>query len=282
MDLSGISANVFRYKYKNGVPFYLSPMSDFHLFNPATNEKRIIRQLDEAKSLGSRILLNGDIIDGIMPSDMKRYVPSVIPQEAAGRDDLINATIEYVFKFLSPYAENIDEMADGNHESAILKHHHVDIIDIVVEKLNAEHGTDIKRGKYLGWITYLLGYDLKDNQLSSVRRYTIFRSHGRTRTAEVTKGIMEFSRLRNDRVNLQWLGHSHDVTLHPEVKFGTNNSGMADYSNMWNLRTGGYLQHSKGSYPASMGLLPKPHTAALIQLNPSSNRQSMEARYTLW
>lgn len=263
MHLSGITGHTWRHTVKAGDKFRLWLMSDLHLGASSTNEKRIKEELQEAVDSGARILINGDVIDGILPKD-PRYQPSVIVEQLRGKDALINSTIEYVVEFLDPYVHNIDEISDGNHELSVLSHNSGDILDMVVKVLNLKHGTNIKHGSYIGFVTWHFG---RLNS-TSVISYRGFRSHGYTKSAPVSKGIMEFARNADsiEGVDFQWLGHSHDVTMHPTSKLFPGRNGEPQYKEQWNIRTGSYMMHSEGSYPTRKGMLPKPHGGAGIEL----------------
>lgn len=265
MDLlTGISGHLFRLKYKGGQKQHLYLLSDLHLGSSATYEKRILEDLNEAMELNARININGDLLDGILPKDFMRYMPSVVNDKLQGRDDLINATVDYVVNFLKPYVSNIDEIADGNHELAILKHHSVDILGMVIDKLNAECGTDIKHGYYLGFITYLFEHESG----GCVKHYKIFRNHGTTKSAPVSLGTIEFNRQQAQLggVDCIWLGHSHDITSHPVSIVEPDQCGLPTYYTLRCIRTGGYLLHSKGGYAPNKGLLPKPHGGAILSI----------------
>jgi len=262
--LSGITGHSWRHNnIKAGDKFRLWLMSDLHLGSSATNEQRIKQELDEAVEDGARILINGDVIDGILPKD-PRFRPSVLVEELLGRDDIINYTVEYLVNFFEPYVKNIDEMSDGNHELSIVSHNSCDILGMVVKLLNMKHGTDIKHGSYIGFVTYLFTW----KSTTTVTAYRGFRSHGRANSAPVTKGLIEFNRLAEgvEGVDFIWVGHSHDVTMHPISRIFPDRNGNPRYREQWNIRTGGYFQHSKGSYPVNKGLLPKPHGGAGIGL----------------
>lgn len=91
-------------------------MSDLHLGASNVDYDRINQELADAKSRNSRILINGDLMDLILPKDHKRYVPDVLLDEIAGRRDVLNASVKFAVKILKPYAHLIDMIGMGNHE----------------------------------------------------------------------------------------------------------------------------------------------------------------------
>jgi len=65
-------------------------------------------------------------------------------------DEIVNQAIEW----FSPYAEYIKVVGVGNHQSAILKHNEISILDRFVGGLNNKNGTHVQLGGYGGWIVY--------------------------------------------------------------------------------------------------------------------------------
>lgn len=262
---TGISGNLFKGTYKVGEIKHFCCVSDLHLLNNATNERRIRADLDEAMDLNARININGDVADLVLPKDFKRYMPSAIAMDGRGRDDLLNYTVDYVVDFLKPYAMNIDEIADGNHENLILKYHSIDFLQLVIDRLNEKDGVNIKHGMYSGFISYTY---MQGILKAATIRFVIFRKHGRTKSAEVTHGLIEFNRnlVVTESMDIVWLAHSHDITHHSEVRMSVNNVGVPIFRDIHCIRTGGYMMHSKGSYQDKGGLIPKPHGGAMIHL----------------
>ena len=93
---------------------------DHHLGNIGSDVKHIKRDLAEAKRRNARILIDGDVFDCIYPRDSRRYNPAIIIPELRDRADPINATVGYGFGIFRDYAEQIDMIGLGNHESATM------------------------------------------------------------------------------------------------------------------------------------------------------------------
>ena len=91
-------------------------MSDLHIGARNVDYGLIKEELEEAKSLGDRILINGDVFDMILVQDKKRFRQDVLHPRIAGKSDTINAAVEWGAELLSPYADMIDMVGIGNHE----------------------------------------------------------------------------------------------------------------------------------------------------------------------
>lgn len=186
-------------------------MSDLHLEAEEHDREMLISDLEMAKKLGARVSINGDLIDGILPSDRKRYHPMVERKNSERRDAILNATVKEAVNVLSPYADLIDVISPGNHERSILKHHHFDILSAIISGLNAHRSENllpIHRGGYRGFQLYRLR--MSGDGGPNTRLFTIFRHHGRGGAAQVTGGALDLDRLRKDfEADLYWVGHKH-------------------------------------------------------------------------
>lgn len=191
---------------------YLFLCSDLHLDASDFDEKAFKRDFDAAAKIGARISINGDVADAILPRDMKRFHPAVY--EKSGRDGVLNEISEMTFEHLRPYVDLFDVISPGNHEDAVIKHHHYDILRSVITLLNRERDASLQpihQGDYRGFQRYKLtisggGAD------GTTRQWTIFRHHGQGGAAPVTKGMIDFNRLRQlaEGVDLYWIGHKHN------------------------------------------------------------------------
>jgi len=184
-------------------------MSDLHLDASDHDRALLIADLEHARALNARVSINGDIFDAILPSDRKRHHPAVMAA-APDRDDLLNQIVEYAVNVLAPYADLIDVISPGNHERSVLKHHHIDIVSMLVYALNQhlpEGAQRIHQGSYRGFQRYVF----KGGGTSKFSRsFTFFRHHGRGGGAPVTGGAIDLNRIRQDfDADLYWMGHKH-------------------------------------------------------------------------
>lgn len=237
-------------KFNVSNPLNIFLFSDVHLGSRSCNTLAVKKAFTEAMQYDARILINGDLIDGILPRDLKRFVPSVVVDELLGRDDLINATVDYVVDFLEPYKEHIDFIGEGNHETAILKHHNVDLLDMICRRLSTPDHV-VWKGEYTGSLTYILQVS-KTQKLS----YGIAYTHGKGGSAPVTKGLIEFNRILEivEGFDAVWGGHNHQNTLHNVDRKYRGLNGKWKTNHVECIRTAGFLGQKQGSYAAKAGL----------------------------
>jgi len=272
--MNDVTAEVFgNYPYKAGETFHIYLISDLHLGAEATDEKRIIKELDHAVKKNARININGDVFDGILPKDYLRYMPATIRKSLRGRDDLINATIDYGYNFILPYAKNIDVIGEGNHENAIRKHHNVDMLKLLIARLNQNEGVNIKQGGYCGFIVYRFCANVK--RTGGTERYVIYYKHGTSSRAPVTKGVIDFNREAEviDGADVIWLAHNHEVNNLSATVMSVNSHGTVKFRKRRYVRTGGYFFYTMDSYAQAKGLRPLPHGGAMIKLNFTSTHK---------
>tara|TARA_R100001530_G_scaffold80317_1_gene56059 strand:+ start:89 stop:937 length:849 start_codon:yes stop_codon:yes gene_type:complete len=261
---TAVVGHVFRGKpYNANSERYIRLASDYHLGSSATNEDDIIRELKDAQELDARINLFGDITDGILPKDFKRYTPSALIKALSNRDDILNATVDHMVAFLEPYAPQIDVLGSGNHEEAILKHHSFNILAMVIRILNMKKGVDIKLGGYTGYITYRYENQAGGRTMSLV----IYYHHGFGGSAPKTKGVLDFSKTSDcyEGYDVVAMGHKHTMASIPDVKVTIDKNGQPVFRDVFYVRTGAYMDYTKDSYAISKGYNPAPHGGALIR-----------------
>src|SRR5262245_44093653 len=77
----------------------LTLLSDLHIGSAMTDYDLIEADLQEAARNGDRILINGDVIDGIVPGD-KRFSPDRVHPRIRGRADMLTAQEEWAAEIL--------------------------------------------------------------------------------------------------------------------------------------------------------------------------------------
>jgi len=191
---------------------FLFLCSDIHMDAADFDERLFKRDFDDAARLGARISINGDLADAILPRDMKRYHPAVF--ESSGRDGVLNTITEMIYERLRPYADLFDVISPGNHEDSTVKYYHYDILRSVLALLNRDRDSSlppIHQGDYRGFQRYKLTVSGGGSD-GMTRQFTAFRHHGRGGAAPVSKGMIDFNRLRQlaEGVDLYWIGHKHN------------------------------------------------------------------------
>jgi hypothetical protein len=237
-----------------------SHLSDLHLGSAHTDEALILAELEQANKHRDRIALNGDIFDLILPNDLKRSRPCVLHQRFQGNDNVIGSVINWAVDFFEPFAERIDWIGLGNHEDAVLKHHHLDPVQDLVDKLNlrlearsrSRKGRSklphrIKYGGYCGFAIYPLQ--------STQENFTLFYHHGFGGGSSLSGAASDLNKMlaQLEGVDLVWLGHKHQklsghiVRISPALRGDQPLARDVRY-----LRTGAYLDSTRGQSQESV------------------------------
>lgn len=268
--------------YSIGDAFDFCLMSDLHIGAPQVDYALIERELKSAEERNARILINGDVFDAIVASDQKRYRASCVHPRLAARDDVLNAAVDWAFELLSPYADRIDMIGVGNHETAVEKHHASDLVMFLIDRLdesrkNKEHV--IHHGGYCGFIRYRFGRGRGGN--SDGRKLTLFYHHGAGGAAPQTKGMLDFSRLDKwvDGADIIWIGHKHNRLSDPGVRLLMDREGNIVERECRHIMTGAYMQTyraqsqasirntgRRSNYAADSGLQPQSRGGALLRV----------------
>lgn len=190
-------------------------MSDLHIGAPQVDYALIKEELKQARVLGDRVLINGDVFDCISWQDRKRFRPSAIHPRLRGRDDYITAAVDWAVELLGPYADLIDMVGTGNHDDAASRWHNIDPINVLVheltrllpKKVRTKH--IIHYGGYCGFVDYR--FRERPEGSHGGKRWVIYYHHGSGGAAPITKGILDMS--RRDiyiEADVIWLGHKHN------------------------------------------------------------------------
>jgi len=191
--ITAVSRNVHNlhvnFSSRNGEQWVLLA-SDIHLDNPKCNTKLFRKHLDQAQERNASVMIFGDLFCAMQGrNDRRGSKNSVRPSQLVGAyfDNIANEAAQ----FLLPYVDNIDLITYGNHETAIIKHNELDLIQRLVYQLNSEKKPEDSRvefGGYSGWVKIL---GRRANTQKSLRlKY----HHGAGGGSPVTKGAIQQQR----------------------------------------------------------------------------------------
>jgi len=228
-------------------------MSDLHIGGLHVDYDLIESELKRAKSLGAKILINGDVFDAIMPGDRKRYrANNLHPRMFRAGDDMIGESIRWAIEILEPYKDDIIMIGDGNHDDAVARYHHIEPVKHLVIALNGTGTSKIKYGGYHGFIHVKM--PILECEPNRMAHYVIHYHHGAGGAAPVTKGAITFSRANMwlEGVDAIWRGHTHHrqagrdskVLFNPSV---VEPSDRVITKDVLTLRTGSYIDTYKGT-----------------------------------
>ncbi len=204
-----MEVHVFEFDYSKQKEFWFLLASDLHIGSRTFDYDRFKADFDEALERNARIYINGDVMRLIPSSDIKRYTKD--EDRHPNKHGLINEEIELAEEILAPYANNIDVIGVGNHETAVYKRTNFEPMEELIFRLNTHRDTKkyglIRHGGYTGFIRQAFRHG--DN--GAIRKFDIWYNHGQGKGGEVTGGIIGLERRKRDyMVNLIWLAHTHD------------------------------------------------------------------------
>lgn len=261
---------------------YFMLMSDLHIGSAFTSMAKIKEDLETARRYNARILINGDVFDAILPSDRKRFNPNVLSEALRGRADVLNAALDMAVTLLSPYADLIDVIGVGNHDTALEKHHSVDLVLLLVERLNTlVDGADVRYGGYTGYYAVTPPDNIKG------ARFVFYYHHGSGGDSPITKGIGDFQRKLAwvSDANVIWMGHKHHRYADKMMRQKLCKSGRISHIEVLCVMSGAYsdtytqqtqadvMQRGRAaSYASDWGGAPRMKGGVLVRINGSHDR----------
>ena len=191
---------------KSNVPLKLALMSDPHIDNPNFDEVTFIEHANYCLEDQRYMLFGGDLFDGIIRTDQKRAVNSLLEKG----DNQLNIKLDKAYELLKPYQNQILFFGRGNHEVSILKYNGVDMLEMLAKILNAGQKHQIIVGNYANFIRF----NFMEKRGKSAAHYDIYQHHGLGGSAPVTKGMIDFNRIaKGVNADLIWIGHKHQAVI---------------------------------------------------------------------
>lgn len=222
-------------------------LSDVHWDNPKCHRNLLKKHLDEAKEEGCRVMINGDLFCLMQgKGDPRKSKDDILPEHNNSRylDSIVKTSADW----FAPYAEIIDVVGYGNHETSIIKHQETDILERFVERLNtiANPVNKVHLGGYGGWIVVRFKLSKEGN----TRAYKIKYNHGFGGGGPVTKGTIQHNRFATyiEGADCIWQGHVHEdyeLTYSKEVLDGAFKTKHKD---VLMLRTSSYKEEYKDGF----------------------------------
>lgn len=183
--------------------------------------------LTDAKNRGDKIVLWGDIGEWILPSDRKRFTSGKHNKQV---DGIINDEVKKLADFYEPFVDQIEIMKLGNHETSVIKYHHVDPMQMLVSELNRRRSPDLPPIFYGGYTMWWLVrmksvVGGKRAKSSSVK---LWLHHGAGGSAPVTRGAIDRARIYDAiTADVYVIGHKHQ-----SMHITTKHERLDDYGNV--------------------------------------------------
>lgn len=262
-------------KLKPGESFHITPFSDLHIDDSLCDLAALKQAANERRGLENHFAVAiGDIFNLVVPTDLKRYRPSVQPASIAGRDDWVNSTFEYVTGVLKSLDLRWLLVSPGNHCDEFTKRTGVDLITMLA------HDLGCFRGGYSGVIDFSIG-DPKHR--GDGVKFRMAYNHGAWggRTNKGYSGAWPwFSQI--DAWNVALYGHNHAIRVDPEIRRRASGNKLVEYD-AYLVSCGSYVKSyaddaKQTHYAERHGYLPQPRKAPLIKVTKLPGNGAKERR----
>ena len=200
-----------------GEELCITPLSDVHIESSAFDLEAFTTTMKaRAKLPNHRVIMLGDVMDLVVPRDLKRWRPSAQDSSLAGCDDWVNQSIELAVERIEATGVNVDVVAPGNHEDEFTKRHGVDVTSILAHRLGAV------RGGYSG----VVRYRLTTAGVHHTQLLTLAYHHGAWggRLVKGFGGARDWFRAW-DGWHFALYGHNHQTVVNSESKFRVSRTG---------------------------------------------------------
>jgi predicted phosphodiesterase len=288
MEALKLNPLTYELKYGHDENIDLLLCSDIHFDNPKCNRELFFNHLKRIKDRGGKVLINGDLLCVMQGKyDPRRSKHDIRPEH--NKADYINAVINDTVDQLSPYADIIAFIGQGNHETAILKNLEIDLLAEVCARLNERNKVNIMYGGYRGWIVIRK----KVSGKGMYQSYKVYYNHGFGGGGEMTKGILQHSRTNMyiENADAIWYGHVHESYVQPSMTeyFDNHHSAFRPRTRtIYNIRTACYKEEFAdvtGGFHIERGRPPKPMGGVHMNLEltrDENNSHIFYPSYTIW
>jgi hypothetical protein len=236
--------------------FWYLLSSDGHWDNPDCDREMMKRHLKECRERGAVWLHFGDFYCAMQGKYDKRSDKSKIRPE--------HQTPKYLDSLVSTAADWLSEFSDvpkimglGNHETAILKNHETNLIERLIERLNANGAPNAWMAGYGGWVKFQFRR-VEERQSINLKYH-----HGHGGGGPVTKGVIQSQRqaVYLPDADVVISGHVHEQYTIAYVRERLTDNGKIKLDEQWHVRTPTYKDEYKdgyGGYHIENGRPPKP------------------------
>lgn len=260
-----------------GETLTITPLSDLHIESSAFDERGFKQLMARRASPYHRAVLIGDVLDLVVPNDLKRFRPSVQSGQVAGRDDWINAALDCAVERLTVDGMTIDAIGPGNHEDELLKRHGIDVTSMLCREFRCA------RLGYSGVVRYRIRRP--EQNKARVEMFSIAYHHGAWggRLVKGFGGARDWFRMW-DGWHIACFGHNHQSTIHREEHFRITNTGDFVRRPAYYVGTGTWVDSYSDDarlthYAERAGHAPTPRTTPAIHVELYRPDKSLELRY---
>lgn len=191
-------------------------IGDLHWDHPKSDRRQMRRVLDSALEANAWIVFLGDTFCAMQGKADRRGTKAAVRREHQ-RDDYFTALTDTAAEWFEPYKKNIWMILDGNHETAIKKHHEIDLVREFIAKM----GEPIV---HPGYTSYAMIRLKRGAQQGTIPFWV---AHGWGGDAKVNRGAQNAQRRAVTYPDARFLvtGHIHKQWYQPHEQLRLNNAG---------------------------------------------------------
>ena len=229
-------------------------LSDEHADNANSDLGLIRKHHQEAMDVGAPICKFGDTFCAMEGKWDKRASESALRVEMRG-GNYLDRLVTFHEELYRPYASHIAVLSDGNHETAMLRHHQTDLLERLTGGLRRD-GSPALHMPFTGFVRFRF-QDANSHAVSKTLHY----HHGYGGGGEVTRGLIDQSRTRGQYLaDIYYSGHIHRRNSDENIITELDNMGQPQESQQLFLRGGCYKRetHGGGGYHIEKGRAGRP------------------------
>ena len=205
-------------------------------------------------------------MDMLLPSDKKRYAPHKIAHDLQGRSDLVNAEIDKAELIFNRYADLIEAVGTGNHETHVEDVASFDPVQEFINRLsNYKGGPKIGYLGYTGFVVFPIYWNGRHTY-----DYSVWFHHGSGKGADPAVALTRLMKAQlGFEADVYWSGHSHTRATADTIVLTHSGYGKVFPKHVRFLITGSYqngyqamdgtdlvMKGRRGTYPSDMCLRP--------------------------
>lgn len=241
-------------------------LSDLHWDNAKCNRDLLKRHLDQALESSSPVIIAGDLFCAMQGKYDLRSSPSALRDEH--RDNYLDSIVSTAVEWFAPYASVLALIGMGNHETAILKRHEVNLSERLVFGLRMMHGSKVDLGQYWGFVG--LSCKNRGTHTSKVLHY----HHGFGGGGEATHGVTQWATYRSQyEADVYLAGHVHHMNQTANMQTRLTINGTVQTRHQLFLRSSTYKDDRDG-WHAEKGRAARPMGGWWLELHGIRNKST--------
>jgi predicted phosphodiesterase len=236
------NTTIFQMEYDSKFEQYFLLCSDIHIDSKYCKRNVFKRHLDEANDRNAKVIIAGDFFDCMQAKNDPRHRKSSL-ENIDIQETYFNSIINKTVDFCKPYKNIISLIGYGNHETAVMKHSEIDLLQMFQFGMSS----NLLLGGYGGWIRFQFK---GKNNTGKRHSYLLFYHHGSGSNAVMTKGLLNSVRASSfiPDADIIMTGHNHEQWLVKQERYRLNKSNNQYTDTQYLLKTPTYFDDSEKGF----------------------------------